>query len=138
MTLMQILIECENKLGWIPDVGRGRDIHQARAITHRVVSIALSKRLYSVDDLALALAYCKRKRQPINHPLQLIPLIAEARTLAGPKARPIGLDIRQGEAIAWEQQRQDDDSSYWIGRIVNSLNAGLEDVLAEWTAAGRG
>jgi hypothetical protein len=138
MTLMQILIECENKLGWIPEQARGQDIYRARAVVHRIVSLALSKRHYSVDDLALALAYCKRKRQPITHPLQLIPLIPEARALAGPQARPISLDIRQGEAIAWEQQRQDDDSSYWIGRIVNSLNAGLEDVLAEWTAAGRG
>lgn len=136
MTLMQILIACENTLGWIPE---GKDLYAARAKAHRLMSLAMHRRHISVEDLALALAYCQRRRQPITKPIELLDLVREARTQAGPaERRESHLDVRQADAIAWEHQRLDDDSPYWIGRIVRSLNTGLEEVLAEWLAAGRG
>jgi hypothetical protein len=138
MTLMQILIECENSLGWVPEHGGGKDIYKARAITHKVITLALERHRYSVDDFALALAYCKRKRLPVDHPLQLIPLVLRARELAAPVVARSDLNVRQGDAIAWEHQRLDDESTYWIGRIVNSVGAGLDDALTEWKVAGRG
>jgi hypothetical protein len=138
MTLMEILVECENTLGWIPKVLKGQNVFQARARTHRVLSRSMAQRGISVEDMALALAYCQRRRQPISAPAELLPLVKEARRLAAPTRRLSSLDVRQGEALAWEHQRLDDDSPYWIGRIVRSLNTGLEDVLTEWAGAGRG
>lgn len=138
LSLMEILVECENTLGWIPNVPKGQTIFHARARMHRILSRSMAQRRISVEDLGLALAYCQRRRHPISTPAELLPLVKEARTLAAPAKHLSSLDVRQGEALAWEHQRLDDDSPYWIGRIVRSLNTGLEDVLTEWAGAGRG
>ena len=132
--LMKILSDCENHLGWIPP---GGNLYKSRAMHHSMLTRAMTRQGIDEADLALAVAYCRRKRLPITHPLQLLPFVAEARTLAH-TPHLSDLDRRQIDAIEWEQGHGDDESSYWIGRLSRAIATGLADVLVEWMQAGRG
>jgi hypothetical protein len=135
MTLMQILVACEQQLGWIPD---GDDMIKARAIMHSIMTKAMKRQDISLGDLALTLAYCRLRRQPLNNPLQLLPLVKTARDAAGTLNKPRALDVRTQDARDWEAARDDSDTPYWMGRLVRSVGPARADTLLEWTAAGRG
>jgi hypothetical protein len=129
MTLTQILAEAEYTLGWIPE---GQDLPKAHRKMHAIMTRALAKRGYTVTDLELALRYCQRRRQPINHPAELLGMIPLVRELAAAPADEDVVRRRVAEAIVMEQRRADDDTTYWVGRLVNSQGEGRERTLAEW------
>jgi len=131
---MQSLLQCENRLGWVPG---GLNIYKARATMHHILSRTLRDKHYTHEDFALAVALCAKKKIPCASPLQVVHFIPEARTLAADTTKPSSLDERQGAAIAVENRRLDDDSTYWIGRITRARAEGLAEVLTEWQAAGR-
>jgi hypothetical protein len=135
MSLMNILVACENQLGWIPE---GADQIKAKAVMHHIMTKAMKRQGVSVEDLALTLAYCRLRRQPISSPLQLLPLVTTARSAATVINRPRALDVRTQDARDWETTRDDADTPYWLGRLVRSVGPARADTLDEWAAAGRG
>jgi hypothetical protein len=135
MTLMQILVACENQLGWIP---KGNDQYKARAVMHSIVKREMTRKGHTLGDLALTLAYCRLKRHPITSPLELLGLIPKARDAAAVVNKPHALDVRTQMARDWEAARDDDDSPYWLGRLVRSVGPARADTLDEWAQAGRG
>lgn len=140
--LMQILIDCENQLGWCPKIPRGGSLPKARANQHRIMTVAMNNRKVSEEDLRLAYNYCRNRRQPIVDPLQLFGYVDKAKSHTARPPRNVGLgkslDVQQAEALAWEAMHDDEHSTRWRGRIIRSVAAGLADTLAEWHAAGRG
>lgn len=139
MGLMDLLTKCENDLGWQPTRRPGDNIYKARAITFRVMTRAMEREGHTEADVALAIAYCQRKRIPIANPLALLGMIGEARKIAAaPAARAGSLLEQQGQAVQWEAARSDEDSQQWIGRLTRSVGQGLLTTLEEWKAAGRG
>lgn len=135
MTLMQVLIACENQLGWVPE---GRDLFKARAIMHHIMTRSMKRQDISLEDLALTVSYCRLKRQPITSPTQLLYLVPKARAAAAVTSRPRALDVRTQDARDWETTRDDADTPYWLGRLVRSVGPARADTLDEWAKAGRG
>lgn len=137
-----ILTACENRLGWIPEIGHntGRAAYfKARVAMARRLSGAMAKTGDSTQDLQLALAYCLKKRQPITSPLDLLAYIERARERAAiPDLATGDLDQAKAAAIAWEQSIADPESPRWITRLTRAISAGLVETLSEWRAAGRG
>lgn len=135
--LMDLIIACENQLGWTGPATM--NIYRARAIEVGKLRGALSRRRdLTVKDLRLAIAYCVRRREPITSPLQLLGKVDEAKALALQRPRASNLAMRHTRALAWEQTTADRDSSRWITRLVRSHGPARAEVLAEWEAAGRG
>jgi hypothetical protein len=133
--LTRILTDVENQLGWVPT---GKNIHHARALAHHIVTQAMKRQGISEDDLELTVAYCRRKRLPIDSPLQLLPLVTKAREAAPDIIKPHNLDVETTAAITWEHSHLDPDSLYWIGRLTRSVGPARADTLTEWHQAGRG
>lgn len=139
MGLMDLLAQCENDLGWQPTRRPGDTIYKARAIACRVMTRAMEREGRTEADVALAIAYCRRKRIPITSPLALLGMIGEARKIAAtPAARAGSLLEQQGQAVQWEAARSDEHSQQWIARLTRSVGEGLVTTLNEWRAAGRG
>lgn len=135
--LMQVLIDCENQLGWIP---KGKNHQRALSNHHRVMTQVLATRRVSEEDLALAVAFCRSRRHPISDPLQLLGFVdrAKERTLIPQRRLSKSLDERQADALAWEAACSDQDSPVWTNRLIRSVAAGLAETLTEWHQAGRG
>lgn len=136
--LMDIIHDCENRLGWSAPVGAV--LWQARAAEHRKLSIAMERQRYTEADLRLALAYCIRRKQAITSPLELIGLVEKARDLAAVPDTTLPLDDQVEAALQWEASHPDADSHGWAVRFIRTAQqAGARaDVLDEWRAAGRG
>lgn len=135
MTVHQILLACENQLGWVPE---GTEIWKGRAKMHAILSKAMTRQNVSEADLALTLAYCRLRKHPITNPLQLLPLVTKARDAATVMSQPGALDVRIHDARDWETTRSDADTPYWLGRLVRSVGPARADTLDEWASAGRG
>lgn len=134
--LMQVLINCENQLGWVP---KGKDLHKARAAQHHIMSKILATKRVSEEDLAIAVAWCRSRRYPISDPMQLFALVDKAKERAAEKGPRAGsLDARRQEAVAWEFALSDPRSPHWINRLTRSVGDGLADTLTDWLNAGRG
>ena len=135
--LMDIITGCENQLGWSPPPGA--PLYKSRAAEHRKLSLAMSRHNYTTHDLKLALAYCKRRRQPVTSPLELTWYITKARELAAAEpSAPGALDVGVRTAIEWENANPDDISDAWITRLVRSFGPARARTLSEWRDAGRG
>ncbi len=134
--LMDIIYDCENRLGWSPPIGAV--LWKARAAEHRKLTMAMQRHGYDEKDLRLALNYCIRRKQPIASPLELVGIVATARDLAAPRERTLDLATEQAAAIAWEQMTSDVESAHWVSRLVRSVGPVRADVLIEWRQAGRG
>lgn len=134
--LMQVLIDCENQLGWVP---KGKKLFQARAAMHSTMTHTMNNRRVSEEDLAITVAWCRARRYPINDPQELFGLVERAKERAQVKGPAAGsLDEQRNTAAAWEFATSDEQSPYWINRITRSVADGLSETLAEWSAAGRG
>lgn len=134
--LMDIILDCENRLGWSPPAGAV--LWRARAGEHRKLTRAMEKRGYTVEDLRTALAYCLRRRQAITSPMELIGLVDKARDLTPDTDPRVPLDDQIDAAVAWEAANRDGSSANWGSRLVRVAGHLRADVLQEWRDAGRG
>ncbi len=130
--LMDVVLGCENYLGWQPRNPR-QPLWQARS-----VEIArLQKSGSPVEHLWLALEYCRRKRL-LSSPSALIYKIQDALAIAHAPTTPTDAAQQITNAVRWEHDRDDSNSLRWIHRLTRCSGPGREDVLAEWRSAGRG
>jgi hypothetical protein len=132
--LMRLLIDCENQLGWIPE----GDIYRARAIHHKILTAAMTKRGFSDRDLRLALNWCARKHLPITSPMQLLAYVEDAREMAVEADTSTDLDTEVADAITWEYANPDEHSHYWITRLNRAAGPVRQLVMVEWRELGRG
>ena len=138
-TLMDIITGCENQLGWQP--APGVPMWKARSVEIGKLKKALASGQHcnaSIDNLALALEYSRRRRMPITSPSVLIHRIADAVALTYTPAPVSDITQQVTDAIRWEQELDDADAGYWIYRLMRSQGDGRLVVLQQWTAAGRG
>lgn len=138
--LLDIVIACENTLGWLPSVTEKTPRWKARTNAVAVLKTAIAKdpNKFTIDNLDLAIEYSRRKRLPVKKPADLVFRVDDALELA---ADPFSIsDIGQAmqDAVDWELNRKDDDSRRWIQRLTRAAGDGRQDVLAEWKADGRG
>lgn len=139
-TLMDIVIGCENHLGWQPRPYPGKPGWYARSLEVMKLRKAIeqNRRRTTLPQLSLALEYSRRKRLPVSSPINLLHRIDDALALANIPAPVSDTTRRITEAIQWEKDRDDTDSLRWIHLLARACGPGREDVLTEWQAAGRG
>ena len=137
-TLMEIVVGCENYLGWQPRPGIPMWQARSAEIGKLKRAISTGNQQITIENLALALEYSRRKRIPISSPSGLLHRIGDALALAYTAPVPSEAALAIAEAIAWEQDRDDTDSLRWIHRLVRSAGPGQSAVLIEWEEAGRG
>lgn len=135
--LHDLVLDCENQLGWSGE--DGVPIWQARVReVGKLRRVLLVRTDVSIADLRIALAYCRRRRETINSPLELFAKVALAKELAVTPDRVSDLTIDHRSALVWEQMNPDQQSDHWISRLVRCAPVVRAEVLAEWRAAGRG
>lgn len=136
--VMDIVVDCENKLGWLPDA---RSPYKSRAAAQARLLKAMARQSPPVTpaDVRLALAWCQRRKQSVSNPSQLLTYVEDARRHAAVPDKPltqIGQAIR--DAIAWELNTDLPDSDHWIARLSRSSGDARAATLDEWKAVGRG
>jgi hypothetical protein len=132
---MDIIIDCENSLGWARPAG---EEWKVRALQHHILRKAMIKRHLTDRDLRLSLNLCKRRRQPITSPLELLTYVEEAREMGREDLPSSDLDTRIRAAIDWELGHADEHMQYWVNRMTRSTGPVRAMVLTEWTDTGRG
>lgn len=130
----------ENTLGWVPAVTEKRPIWLVRTMEAGKLKakIKTNPGLYTWENLALTVEYCRRKHQSVASPAAVCWFVEDALKEA---YQPTVADAQQkiDEAIAWERDHQYPDWEDWIGRLVRAgYGEGQHDVLAMWFRAGRG
>ncbi len=134
MNISQVLDACENDLGWVPEGDR----LTVRKAQFTILKHAMTKHGFTVDDLALAVAWAARRRLPIQKPIQLIGFVDEARAVAAEPVVVHPIEDQISEAIVWEDEHPDADSRRWVSRLIRAMGPARWDVLVEWRQAGRG
>ena len=133
-SLMDIVMRCENQLGWQPP-RRTQSLQKARCMEVHKLQVAIDRgkiRDVTPEKLAIAVEYSRRKRLPVASPLSLLHRIPEALALAytPPPVSDIAAEI--AAAISWERDRDDDSSPTWIQRLARSQGPGCGEVLTAW------
>lgn len=138
VTLMEIVVGCENYLGWQP--GPGVPMWKARSAEIGKLRKAIDRgnRDVTLANLALALEYSRRKRIPIKSPSGLLHRIEEALELSYIPPAVSDLTAAITQAIGWEQDRDDEQSLRWIHRLTRAGGPARADVITEWKDSGRG
>jgi len=139
-TLTDIIIGCENYLGWKPASFPKVKMWQARMAEVGRLQTAIDATPHgaSIEHLALALEYSWRRRLPIKHPAALLGRIDDALALAYTPPTPSAIDVEVMAAVGWEQLTDDDQSLRWIHRLTRAVGPARVEVLIEWSVDGRG
>lgn len=138
-TLTDIVIGCENFLGYIPPRKPGSPVWKARATE----VVKLKKAMEGVpnatiENLALALEYSRRKRMGIKSPITLIFRIPDALELVYREKPMTDIATEIAAAIGWEKERNDELSLRWIHQLTRAAGPGRTEALSEWREASRG
>lgn len=134
--LTEFVKTVENTLGLVPDPKY--PVWRARALeVQRIKKKMEQDPTITLHNLMLAMEYCRRKKIEVKSATALCWKVKEA--LAEGQAEEVVTDNERviAEAIATEQRVADDWSEYWISRFTRAVGEGRQQVLAEWSEAGR-
>lgn len=138
-TATDIVVLCENTLGWTPDHMKYGSLWKARSIEAGKINKKLkADPKVTLADLELAVEYCWRKREPVTSPAALFWRVEDAKAAANAVATPTDLSADVEAAMAWELSDVRAEQEYWVGRLTRAHGSYRTEVLAEWKAAGRG
>lgn len=135
-TATDVVILCENVLGWVPE--DNVPLWKARANHAGRLKRAMAKHGVTLDQLVLAVEYCRRRREPVKSPAALVFRVPSALDLANEPESTSDDTEAINEAIQWEYHNEDHFSLGWIFRLTRAVGAHRADVLKEWRDAGRG
>ena len=135
-TATDIVVLCENVLGWLPD--DNVPIWKARAVHAGRLKKAMVKHNVTLAQLELAVQYCWKKREPIKTPAGLVFKVARALELANEPVAVVDIEVAVAEAIQWERDNEDHFTLGWIRRLTRAVGDYRNDVLKDWKEAGRG
>lgn len=133
---MDIVVACENVLGWVPD--ESKPLWKARANAAGAVKRAMAKHNVTLDQLELAIEYCRRKKEAIASPAALVFRVEQALELANEPEPELDVSTDVEAAVQWERDHEDHFSLGWITRLTRAVGNYRAEVLQEWRSAGRG
>lgn len=135
--LFDIVVDCENQLGLIGP--RGIPTWKSRAADVGRLRRGLNSHPdVTITDLRLALAWCRRRKEPITSVSELFGKVKDARRHRIQDERTTDVSLSFREALRWEGDQSDPDAERWLARLVRSFGPARADVLQEWRVAGRG
>lgn len=138
---VQALVEmCENQLGFDYDLENGIPIYKQRRIEVGKIKRKMKEnpKLFTLENLELALEYSWRKRLAIKSPMGLFWRIEAALEDAVEKDNRTDVQMSVDDAVAWELGHQDDETETWVGRLLRAQGHGAQEALEIWKKAGRG
>ena len=134
-TATQLVVACENALGWTP--ADDKPLWKARAIEAGKINKQMVKnpKKVTLANLELALEYSARKRIGIRTPVGLVYRIDEA--LAAAAEPEIRGDISFAIEAAVQQENATKRFGYeaWMTRLMQAQGPGRQTVLNEWKSA---
>lgn len=134
-TATDVVVACENTLGWNPTV---KPLRKARNIEAGKINRKLeADPRVTLEDFMLAIEYCRRKREPVTSPVALYWRIEDAKAMANAPVPSSALSTSIEQAMAWELA-QLEPNEHWIGRLTRAHGPHRDAVLSEWAGAGRG
>lgn len=135
---MDIVIACENKLGWQPNTKQ--PLFKARAVEAMKLKRAMEKDpvTYTIANLELAVEWSWRHRKPVTSPAALIHRVEAALERSAAPVETTELGERVQAAVDRELALDRPESTEWIARLTRAFGVFREDVLTEWKEAGRG
>ncbi len=129
-TVMDVVVQCENRLGWAPP--GNQPLWRARIAETGKLKKAMSAHGVTVTELKMALEYSWRRRQPITTPLALLFRVHLAKEYADTTKPLSPIAQRIQDAINFELAHPGPGSDYWLGRLARSAGEGRQDTLDEW------
>lgn len=131
-TASQVVLRCEQILGWVPDTSV--PLWKARAIAAHRLKIAMGKNPWVTwEHLDLAIEMLRQRKEPVRSPAYLVYKVPEALRLANDAPELSEVERNIERALDFEMRTPDDTvSRKWIGRFVRARGAGRKDVYNEW------
>jgi hypothetical protein len=130
------VVAVENTLGWSPpseEITDAKPLWKHRSIMAGRVNKAVAKdpKLYTWENLELAIEYCRRKKIEVKSPLGVLYKVKAALEVAN--VEHVGdLTQQMQEAVDWELANQHEGYHDWVGRLVRADGTARRDVLDRW------
>lgn len=132
MNLTQFVLDVENQLGYQPPPGQ--PLWRARVTDAAKLKrkIASKPQLYSDENLAAALEWCRINKIEVKSPLGVLNFVHLATTRTQVINARTTLDEQISEALGWERERGDVLSEIWIRRLTRAEGSARDAVYQEW------
>ena len=135
-TAVEVVVACENTLGFVHTPGK--PLYRARALeASKILKKLGTDPKVTLDDLMLAVEYCRRRREPVKSPVALYWRVEDAKDMANEIVETSDLSASVEKAMSWELL-QEPPNEEWIGRLTRAHGDHRATVLSEWKLAHRG
>lgn len=129
---------CENHLGWDPyeqTKGGTVPVWKVKAIEAGKINAAMkrSPKRCTLENLTIALDYCRREKINIMSPFGLVAMLSDALKAHQQPEVVTDLETAIEEALAQEQAAGDPDG--WGGRFIRAVGPARLAVYEEWKAS---
>lgn len=128
---LRFLKDLENTLGWLP---RNRKMSAAKLLRE----MEADRRLYTWDNLTLAMEYLRRQRRTVKSPTAILLYVKPALELANAPVASTDLQTQIEQALTYEHEHHGTDWERWVGRLVRARGEARAEVWAEWQQARNG
>ena len=125
----------ENTLGWAAPIGEPLWKVRSREAGKLNRKIATRPSFYTERNILLAIEYCRREHITIETPVGVLGFVEAAVREANKPEVERPLDQAIAEAIAWEQDNEQQGFGHWVTRLRRANGAARRDVLTEWKQA---
>lgn len=139
-TATQLVELCENQLGFTFDLENGVPLYKQRQREVGKIKRKMKEnpKLYTLENLELAVQYSWKKRLAIKTPMALFYRVEAALKDAVEVEHLTDAQTSVREAVDWELAHPDDMSETWIGRLLRAQGRGAIETYQLWKKAGRG
>lgn len=137
-TATQIVVQCENMLGWTPS--DKVPLYKARALEARKLNAQMEKDPEKVtfDNLELAIEWSRKKRLPVKAPVALIYRIDKALEDVAVIEQHEDIARLIDDAVTKELTDKAFGYDAWVEKLYRARGAGRHTIYARWREARGG
>lgn len=132
----ELVILISNTLGWAPPIDDPRPHYKTTSIEagKLIKGIAKNPKLYTWDNLELAVAYMQRQRITPKSPSYVLHYVEKALAVAyQPDDRPLSDKVQ--EAITYERAQQLPGWEEWVQRFSRAFGDYRQEIYDDWRKA---
>lgn len=129
-TLTDFVEHVENTLGWVPPVTDKRPLWRCRQVEVVKLGRKIKERpkLYAMDNLLLAVEYCRRNKIELKSPVGVCFLVERAlKETHVDEVSDLDAAVDLAISEAWTASRDD-----WVRRLSRAVGPARADVVREW------
>lgn len=132
MTEYDLIIKCENQLGWTAP--RGKTLWKARSAEVQKLKKTMAKAGVTIADVNAALELSRRQHRTIDSPSQLVYRVEEALDKVVDTTPAPEIDAQIQDAIDFELGCELPGYQTWVKRLTRCYGSARVEVFNEWAS----